>query len=398
MRRARVAQGGSCPLAGWSAPPGAYTDRVWFFRFLFLSLVAFAAGVGSAAAQPGKGAAPRAAAPHEAPFKVSLPADWVASAGVYAVVHGERADAVTVRRLAAHAAVAIPALSGRLGVPAGAQMDIFVAPDDESFGALQPGHTPDWADGTAWPADGDIFLHAPSARSGTAPRLEQVLDHEIVHILVGRAFQGRPVPRWLQEGLAQYYSGELGPETAETLTRAAGTGQLLPLRLISAGFPDDALGAQLAYAQTADFTAFLAQRAGGGQEGDVALRKLLAAAQMGATLQDAVYACTGDELPLLEMQWQGRWLSLPVRLDGLMRSGLPGLVAAALVAYGALRRRLLYHDGLGRLEAQEREAQERQDQKLEAQQREAQQREAQQLEERRPDGSDCEAEQRRVYN
>lgn len=316
-------------------------------------MVALAALAGSAEAKP------RRIAPPEPPFELQLPAGWVAAEGVYAAVHGESADAVTVRRLAAHAAVAIPALSGRLGVPAGAAMDIVVAPDDESFGALQPGRTPDWADGTAWPNDGNIFLHAPSARSGTAPRLEQVLDHEIVHILVGRAFQGRPVPRWLQEGLAQFYAGELGPETAETLTRAAGTGQLLPLRLISAGFPDDALGAQLAYAQTADFTAFLAQRAGGGQEGDVVLRKLLAAAQKGATLQDAVYASTGDELPLLEAQWQGRWLSPWVRFDGLVQSGIPGLAAAALVAYGAWRRRLRYHEGLERLEAQEREEQAR---------------------------------------
>ncbi len=286
---------------------------------------------------------------------LTLPAGWVTSPGDYAVVHGAPEDLVTVRRLADHAAEAIPGLSARLGVPAGAPMDVVVAPDEAQFQALQPGQTPDWADGTAWPDDGDIFLHSPSVRRGTAPKLEQVLDHEIVHILVGRAFGGRPVPRWLQEGLAQFYAGELGPQVAETLTRASGTGRLLPLRRISAGFPADPLGAQLAYAETADFTAFLAERAGGGEKADVVLRKLLAAGQRGATLSDAVYAATGQELPLVEAQWQARWSSPWIRFSGLAESGIPALFAATLLAYGAWRRRRRYHAGLARLEAQEHE-------------------------------------------
>lgn len=289
----------------------------------------------------------------------ALPADWVRVAGDYAVIAASPDDLPTARRLAEHAAKAIPLLSRRLGIPEGAAIDVYVAPDDKTFGTMQPGRTPDWADGTAWPEDGTIFLHAPRSRPGTAPPLEQVFDHEVVHILVGRAFGGRPVPRWLQEGLAQYYAGELGPRTAESLTRAAGTGQLLPLRRISAGFPDDALGAQLAYAETADFTAFLASRAGGGEQGDGVLRELLAAGQRGATLQEAVYAATGEELPLLEAQWQARWTSPWVRLDGLAQSGIPALAAAGLLAYGAFRRRRRYYEGLERLEAQEREEAER---------------------------------------
>lgn len=286
---------------------------------------------------------------------VDLPADWKSVHGTYAVVHGAPEDAVTVTRIADHVAVAFPVLSARLGVPTGATVDIVIAPTDAQFYALQPGHTPDWADGTAWPDLGRIFLHAPSARRGDAPKLEQVTDHELVHILVGRAFGGRPVPRWLQEGLAQFYAGELGPQTEEVLSRGALTGQLLPLERISAGFPADALGAQLAYAQTADFTAFLAQRAGGGERGDVVLQKLLAAGQRGATLSEAVYAATGENLDGLEAKWRARWLSPWVRVNGLAQSGIPALAVAALLAVGAWRRRRRYHAGLERLEAQEQE-------------------------------------------
>lgn len=284
---------------------------------------------------------------------VELPAGWVESPGPYATVHGAPEDAATVRRVAEHVAKSFPALSGRLGVPIGAAIDIVVAPDDDAFASLQPGHTPDWADGTAWPALGQVFLHAPSARRGDAPALEQVTDHELVHILVGRAFQGRPVPRWLQEGLAQFFAGELGPQTAGVLSLGSATGRLLPFSRISAGFPSDAVGAQLAYAQTADFTAFLSQRAGGGARGDAVLRKLLAAGQRGATLSEAVYAATGESLESLEARWRARWTSPWVRVDGLAQSGIPALAATALLAVGAWRRRRRYHSGLQRLDEEE---------------------------------------------
>ena len=337
-------------------PPGqvavpirrAYPRGVRFFLLLWMTLFV---ALGPVAA--------RAATPDAARVGLELPADWIVESTSVATVHGALTDAATVRRLAEHAAVAVPKLSERLGVPAGAPIDIVVAPDTASFGSLQPGHTPDWADGTAWPNLGLVFLHAPSARRGDAPRLEQVLDHEIVHILVGRAFGGRPVPRWLQEGLAQFYAGELGPQTAEVLTRAAGTGSLLPLRQISAGFPADSNGAQLAYAQTADFTAFLAQRAGGGESGDAVLRKLLAAGQRGALLSDAVYASTGQSLELTESQWQARWGSPWVRADGLAQSGIPAVAATALLAVGVYRRRRRYHAELERLEAEDRRIDER---------------------------------------
>ncbi len=285
---------------------------------------------------------------------LTLPAGWAVAVAPLARLHGIPEDAVTLERLASHVTRRAPELAERLGVPFGAVVDIVLAPDDDLFASLQPGYTPDWADGTAWPSRGLIFLHAPSARRGDAPRLEQVLDHEIVHILVGRAFHGRPVPRWLQEGLAQHYAGEFGPETAETLSRAAGLGQLLPLQRISAGFPDDALGAQLAYAQTADFTAFLSQRAGGGEKGDAALRRLLAAGQRGAILSDAVVAATGESLETLEAEWLARWQSPWLAVDGLAQSGLPAAGAGILLAFGAWRRRRQFHADLERLDEEDR--------------------------------------------
>jgi hypothetical protein len=227
------------------------------------------------------------------------PGGWWSEDGVYARVLGATNDSATVRRLADHAARAVPVLAKRLGVPAGGAMDIYIAPTKADFREMQPGEPPDWADGTAWPRQGLIFLHAPSARPGTAEPLEQVLDHEIVHILLGRAYAPRTPPRWLQEGVAQVVAGELGPETARTLGEG---GDLFRLSEITRDFPGDPIRARMAYAASADFIGFLAKR-----YGDDAIRTLVAHMARGEAMDDALHAATGQSPSALEAAWRGSW-------------------------------------------------------------------------------------------
>jgi hypothetical protein len=73
------------------------------------------------------------------------------------------------------------------------------------------GPSPEWADATAWPELGAIFLRSPDIRVGGDEPLEQVLDHELVHVLLGRAFGDEQPPIWLQEGVAQVLAKQLGP-------------------------------------------------------------------------------------------------------------------------------------------------------------------------------------------
>src|SRR5689334_8328433 len=52
-------------------------------------------------------------------------------------------------------------------------------------------------------AEENLVVLFPS-RSPTYPQdtLEDVLHHEVAHVLIARAAAGRPVPRWFHEGLA----------------------------------------------------------------------------------------------------------------------------------------------------------------------------------------------------
>lgn len=273
---------------------------------------------------------------------------WRTEDGQYARVYGTSADTVTMRRLADHAATAVPRLAHRLGVPAGGTIDIYLAPSQAEFERIQPNAPPDWADGTAWPRWGMIFLRAPSARPGTAESLEQVLDHELIHVLVGRAFAPGTPPRWLQEGLAQYYSGELGPQVAEDLTSVVfGRDQLFSLRELSGGFHGDAVQARHAYAAAADFIGFL-----GREHGEDAVRGVVAEMAGGATFSDALATATGSDLATIEGEWRGRW-SDPALLVNAVNVELLWGLGGVLLAIGAWRARRRTRAKLERWEQEE---------------------------------------------
>ena len=108
----------------------------------------------------------------------------VKSSSPYADIYASIEDEAVAHELMRHAHTAIPRIAKQLGVSTGGAMQIYLANTQQKFQAMQPHAPPDWADGTAWPKNGWIFLRSPRIRSGLAEPLHQVLDHEIVHILL----------------------------------------------------------------------------------------------------------------------------------------------------------------------------------------------------------------------
>lgn len=303
--------------------------------------------VQSALAGPSWRAAPDAVV--ERPSIGAPVGGWWTEAGVYARVHGSPEDAVTVRRLADHAAVSVPRLAHRIGVPTGGTIDIYLAPSQADFEKLQPGEPPEWADGTAWPRWGLVFLRAPSARPGTAEPLEQVLDHELVHVLLGRAFLPGTPPRWLQEGLAQYWSGEMGPQVGRDLaTVVFGRDELFSLAELSRGFYGDPVQARRAYAAAADFVSFLA-----GEHGEGAVRGLISGMASGMKFEEALRAATGEDPAAIEAAWRGRWADPALILEAVTSPDLLWGVAGVLALIGAWRVRRRTKKKLERWEREE---------------------------------------------
>lgn len=266
----------------------------------------------------------------------ALPDDWVEVRGAGFVLHGSEAHVALMDRLVAHGDQAVPRLAAELGIPIGGPIDVFLAGSQEDFRRLQPGAPPVWADGTAYPSLGAIFLRHPSLRGGSNRPLEQVLDHELVHVLLGRVFDPNPVPRWLQEGLAQVYAGEVGPEIAQRIQRGSLGRSPLALQAITTGFPDDGPSADLAYAQSADFILWFRS-----SYGDEALRQVIRLMGAGRSERQAIYEVTGSTLDQLGAVWLER---LEVQTSGTiapeyLESAVYGVGGLLMMGVGWSRRR-----------------------------------------------------------
>lgn len=273
--------------------------------------------------------------------RAPLPEGWITAEGPWLRVHAAPGDQRVADRLVAAGSRQLPELSARLGLPVGAPVEVYVAPTEQAFRTLQPGATPDWADGTAWPRQGLVFLRSPAIRSGTAAPLEQVLMHELAHVLVGRAFVKPPgergpgdPPRWLQEGVALYLAGEVTADRQELLRRQL-PGALLSFAQLDEGFPDDPLTAQLAYAQSGDLIGMIAA-----ERGEAAIGVLIRELAAGEPMPVALRRATGESPVRLEDRWRARWSDPWQKIPSL---GELALYAAGIGAMGIalwrLRRR-----------------------------------------------------------
>lgn len=281
---------------------------------------------------------------------VPPPDGWETIKGPFLRVHGPPELTSTLMRLARHGATSLPELATNLQVPIGNTVHVYVSPTNEQFLQLQPGRAPTWADATAYPTLGAIYLRGPRARGGVAKPLEQVLDHELVHVLLGRAFAPKRPPQWLQEGVAQVMAGEHTPETADALARGMLGGGLLTLGEMSHGFPSDVRRAELAYAQSADFISWLQQTYG--SEALPALVRELAA---GAAIEGAVRKATGDFLEDVDTAWRARLSSgIPLSLTPLTGGEVWWALGGLMLLVGGVARRRQFRRRLVEMEEEER--------------------------------------------
>ena len=224
--------------------------------------------------------------------------------------------------------------------------EVRVTLDGPSFRAALPRgeKVPRWAQGVAFPGRNLVVLRAfpgdPEARA--------TLRHELSHIALGRLTHGA-VPRWFLEGLAMLRERMPWTDQGPSLIVAALTGRLLPFAELRASFPAGASDAGLAYAESADFVAFLV-----GRSGEPAVRAVLRDVVAGRSFDAAVQARLGAKVPALEQQWRrslARW-ELVVHL--LTESDLLWVLLAGVVVWAAWRLRRRKRRQLAGLDAEDR--------------------------------------------
>ncbi len=125
---------------------------------------------------------------------------------------------------------------------------IAVAFSRSEFERLTHGTIPDWGIGAANPSRGEIVLFLrEGSRSFEAAEL---VVHELGHIFLHRAVGDVHIPRWFDEGFAQWVTGPMDFHQSSRLSMAMMFGNTIPLSRL-----DDVNGwsadrAELAYAES----------------------------------------------------------------------------------------------------------------------------------------------------
>lgn len=196
--------------------------------------------------------------------------------------------------------------------------------------ALPGGAPPQWAVALAYPAHGIILLNALSL---TEPEGPITLRHELAHVALG---QFSPVwPRWFQEGLAQHLTGErINVTHYAALFRAVTQEKVLHFEDLSDEWPDRPTDVEVAYAQSADFVAWLA-----GHHGPGPMNQLLELVSQGEPFEMAFGKAFRSSLSVEETTWRNSlatrfgWLPLTTSMQ------LVWLLAPALCVVAYVRRR-----------------------------------------------------------
>ena len=222
-----------------------------------------------------------------------------------------------------------------LGVDPPKEIRLILVRSSEDFQKMQPGghFAPFWAAGLTYPALGLIYLRQ-SGSQGQPVDVEKTLDHELSHALFHAAVGENEVPRWFDEGLAQWQARELDIERIVRLSGAVFTGRLIALDKLEEHFPSHVADVHLAYDESYEFINFLV-----GEYGPARFAVLIKTLARGLRIEAALLQTYGKRLDELENDWHAS-LRLSYAWLPLITSGtLVWLLASLLFLWGYAKRR-----------------------------------------------------------
>jgi len=131
--------------------------------------------------------------------------------------------------------------------------------------------------------------------------LRATLEHEICHLVLHH-YSKAAIPRWLDEGVAQWVSGGISDiitqDGKDILKQALLAGNLLPLKDISSRFPEEPREVLLSYEESKSFVEFITR-----EYGTANLVAILHGLENNESVEQAVHENLATELNFLEQQW-----------------------------------------------------------------------------------------------
>lgn len=174
---------------------------------------------------------------------------------------------------------------------------IVLAPSRAVWDSVTGGRVPEWGAGVAFPAAGVTVLPLFASPRGEPRDLGTTLRHELLHLMVYRELPAG-VPRWFDEGYAQWASGGWDASAGWQLRLAFLLGRAPPLDSLSLTWPAGEQDARLAYLLSATAVRHLAERAGPG-----GFELLIEAWRREGSLDRAIRSAYGMTMGQFEEEW-----------------------------------------------------------------------------------------------
>ena len=224
-----------------------------------------------------------------------------------------------------------------LGQSVAQDLEVIIARNPSEMKELAPREAPPpaYAAAVAYPKRGLVLLSYTAPNTWNIPDLEALYVHELTHVVLARAVDHHPVPRWFTEGLAVSRSREHNLARFRTLTMAVMGKRLHRLTQLSGHFPSRPHDVNIAYAQSASFVSYLQSERADRQRFQALVKHL----RQGRRFEDAMHESYHVSLDYLEREWRAG-LSHKYRLVPLFLSGSGvWLLAIILLAIGYVRNR-----------------------------------------------------------
>ncbi len=223
------------------------------------------------------------------------PGDWERYQDGNFIVYAEPQDELAANSLLNLYNVKVSEFSDYLNIPIPSDIRIFIAPNKARFKYLTKG-MPDWTGGLAYTKQKTIILQSPKLYQDRG-QFDVTALHEVVHILISHKKQAR-LPKWINEGLAMYLSGETMYKNRIPLARAVVLKKTYTLNEIDNVLQLGPESAKVAYLQSIDFVNFLVKRYGWST-----FAEILNGFQKGDTADNIFAKVTGDDIFRVEATW-----------------------------------------------------------------------------------------------
>lgn len=147
----------------------------------------------------------------------------------------------------------LPGLPG--GLPA--KVTAVLTHSSAAFDQVTGGQVPEWRAGVAIPDLDVLVIPLREGLSVADPRSRSVLRHEWAHLGLHQALPDLRIPRWFDEGYAQWAAGGWDSSQAWRLRVLIALGKAPPLDSLSLTWPRDRASADAAYLLAASAVSYL---------------------------------------------------------------------------------------------------------------------------------------------